>query len=101
LEDVKQIVAGYAHTCALVGSGAVRYWGANAHGQLGDGTRTSRPSPTPIAGLTDVLQLALGMDHSCALRSDHSVVCWGSNADKHLGSDREGDSLTPVAVRRL
>jgi alpha-tubulin suppressor-like RCC1 family protein len=98
LKDVRLIVAGYAHTCAIVGDGKVLCWGANKHGQLGDGTQTSRATPTPVAGLSDVQQLALGMDHSCALRGDARVVCWGSNESRQLGSNRQGDSLTPVVV---
>lgn len=101
LEDLKLIEAGFDYTCAVVGDGAVRCWGKNAHGQLGDGTQTSRSTPTPVVGLRDVRRLALGIDHSCALRADHTVVCWGSNADRRLGADREGDSLTPVAVPGL
>ena len=35
---VKAIARGADHACAILTSGAVRCWGANASGQLGDGT---------------------------------------------------------------
>ena len=40
------ITAGGDHTCAVLDDGTVSCWGANAYGQLGDGTNTLRKSPT-------------------------------------------------------
>lgn len=38
-----------AHTCAVDRNGAMLCWGANGRGQLGDGTRVDRGTPTPVA----------------------------------------------------
>jgi alpha-tubulin suppressor-like RCC1 family protein len=38
---VKDIVAGGAHTCALLTTGKVRCWGYNDYGQLGYGNTTN------------------------------------------------------------
>ena len=42
-------VGGY-HTCALVAGGDLHCWGANAVGQLGDGSTTDRLTPVPVVG---------------------------------------------------
>ena len=95
LDRVVSLAAGREHTCARVAStggaasapGSVYCWGDNSAGQLGDGTRTSRLSPDPLAPvLEDALALAAGAAHTCALRSDHSIACWGDGGDGQLGT---------------
>ena len=41
--------AGGAHTCGVTPDGSIYCWGANAAGQLGDGTQTDRAAPTRVA----------------------------------------------------
>ena len=41
---------GGGHTCALTPDAQVYCWGSNGDGQLGDGTRTRRLAPVPVAG---------------------------------------------------
>ena len=37
------------HTCAVTKAGSVMCWGMNNAGQLGDGSKTNRNQPTPVA----------------------------------------------------
>jgi alpha-tubulin suppressor-like RCC1 family protein len=48
---VVEITAGAAHTCARRADHQVLCWGANASGQLGDGTTVARAVPTQVQGL--------------------------------------------------
>jgi alpha-tubulin suppressor-like RCC1 family protein len=45
-----QVDADGDHACGRTPDNVVRCWGSNAAGQLGDGTTTNRPEPTPIVG---------------------------------------------------
>lgn len=108
LAAATQIAAGANHTCALLGGGTVECWGDNRFGQLGDGTRTTRPAPVAVAGVANVTALSAGEYHTCALDGDGEVHCWGQNIFGQLGNgNREGPqfctgliscSLVPVEV---
>jgi len=49
--DVTAITAETFHTCALLATGAVRCWGYNGYGQLGDNSTANRATPTAVTGL--------------------------------------------------
>lgn len=79
LTDVEQLASGDAHVCARRGDRRVVCWGGNDYGELGDGTRSSRAAPAPVARLTDVVDVVAGGHRSCARRQGGGVLCWGQN----------------------
>jgi alpha-tubulin suppressor-like RCC1 family protein len=86
LKDVKRVVSGFQHTCALLGDGALWCWGLNNNGQLGDGTLTDRPNPVAVQGLPGkVASMALGYQHTCAVLGDGALWCWGQNQQGGVG----------------
>jgi alpha-tubulin suppressor-like RCC1 family protein len=99
---VVQVVAGYSHSCALKGSGAVYCWGRNSYGQLGDGSTEQRNVPVEITMLgTDVLALSLATDYSCALKAGGYVWCWGNNDKGQLGDGTLTSRANPSEVLLL
>ena len=96
------MAAGVAHTCALLRDGTVKCWGENTSGQLGDGTRTSRPTPAPVVGLGGrAIAIAAGARHTCALSIDGGVRCWGANFVGQLGDGSFVDRTAPTPVVNL
>jgi alpha-tubulin suppressor-like RCC1 family protein len=94
---VKAVSGGWLFTCAVLASGAVRCWGRNDSGQLGDGTQTDRPKPDRSDVLQGAEQIASGGAHACALLATGAVRCWGANASLELGDDPS----QPYVYRRL
>ena len=99
LDNIIAIAAGSDHSVALRAGGTVYAWGANNHGQLGDGgIVAARNFAIPVAGLTDVVRIAAGTDHTLALRTDGTVMAWGNNSFAQLGRDHFGPGTTPQQV---
>ena len=96
---VTTISAGGLHTCVLASAGAVKCWGYNGSGQLGDGTFTEKPTPVAVSGLSSgAIAIGAGGLHSCALTSVGAAECWGENKYGELGDGTTTTKATPVAV---
>ena len=65
----------------------IKCWGANEHGQLGDGTTNPRNQPVAVRDLADVTVLSTGHRTSCAQTSKGAVLCWGE-LDRDLPEPR-------------
>jgi alpha-tubulin suppressor-like RCC1 family protein len=95
---VLEVTAGEAHTCARLGDGSVRCWGANAHGELGDGTTAARAHPEAVAELSGVESLHAGYRHTCARLASRAVRCWGEGEHGELGDHAREPRPRAVAV---
>ena len=100
--SVKQISAGWDHTCAVTTTNGVLCWGNNRNGELGDDTRQVRLKPVAVSGLSSgVAQVSAGFDHTCALLTGGTVKCWGNNGNGELGDGTTKQRTHPVTVKNL
>jgi alpha-tubulin suppressor-like RCC1 family protein len=105
---VAELALGFSHSCARLTSGALRCWGANSEGQLGNGESGSgvdQSVPNGVSGFgatnaaSSAIALGAGDYHTCAVRPSGDLLCWGSNVQGQVG---DGSGLprrtTPVLV---
>ena len=95
ISTATQVSAGEQHACALLAGGAIRCWGANTHGELGDGSTENRSLSVAVQGISGAIAVeALGQS-TCAILADHSTSCWGAN---NLGQLADGTGR--IVMRR-
>lgn len=98
----RQVSAGGGFSCGVTIAGGAWCWGANAGGQLGDGTRADSAVPVPVAGLgSGVRSISAGWYHTCAVLTSGAAVCWGANDNGNLGNGTLTASSVPVPVSGL
>jgi len=87
------------HTCGVTTGGQAYCWGWNNFGALGDGTTTTRTSPTAVAGGLTFAAVSGGANgFTCGLISGGAAYCWGLNNVGQLGDGTTTTRLTPVPV---
>lgn len=103
LEGAVALDVGHSFGCAVLGSGAVRCWGRNHSGQLGNGTtdesdRRDRLVLPPTRARTsgDAVEVTTGDRFACARFRNGHVACWGDNGEGQLGVPGVDRALEPT-----
>jgi len=107
-DKARQVAVGYGHSCAIVAGGAIKCWGLNDRGQLGNSRAANSSAPINVktsagSNLTGATQIAAGDYSTCAVLTDGTVRCWGDDSYGQLGRDSSNtsDNVTPVTVSGL
>jgi alpha-tubulin suppressor-like RCC1 family protein len=102
LSGVKTVSVGGTSACAVMSTGAVRCWGANADGQLGNNSSVNARYPVVVSGLDGkqarATAVTVGDGFACARLSTGEARCWGRNSSGQLGSGTTTRSRVPVTV---
>ncbi|MEZ4390519.1 MAG: hypothetical protein R3A48_05435 [Polyangiales bacterium] len=100
LSQVASVFAGRYSTCAILGDGTARCWGAPYQGRLGSGY----PAPDwtfaqPMAGVSHATAGSTGNTHSCVIAADLAGLrCAGSDVYGELGNGSATTGEQPTAV---
>lgn len=98
---LKPLATSYHMTCVVSSAGALKCWGNNAEGQLGQGDTVTRGetanemgsnlTPINVGSGRTVKSFSMGDYHVCAILDNNKVKCWGWNGAGELGL---GDTVT-------
>ena len=95
----RMISAGDCYTCGVTTDNRAFCWGRNRDGQLGDGTKTERLSPVPVADGSTIPSHERELSPTPAgYPPTNRVYCWGYNGRGLLGDGTEINRLTPVEI---
>jgi uncharacterized repeat protein (TIGR03803 family) len=90
--------AGGDFTLALQTNGTLWAWGANASGQIGDASTTTRSAPVQVGTATTWTRVIAGASFSGALRTDGTLWVWGTNVNGMLGDGSLTNRTSPVQL---
>jgi hypothetical protein len=86
----------------LLASGAVKCWGNNSSGQLGNGSTANSLTAVDVSGLSSgVVDIQGTQRTTCAVLSAGDMKCWGAGNNKQLGNNAYANSSVPVSVQGL
>jgi alpha-tubulin suppressor-like RCC1 family protein len=99
LSNVASLSIGGGHSCASTTAGALKCWGRNSEGQLGDRTTLIRTAPADVPGMASgVVAVSAGRFHTCAIITGGGVLCWGLNGSGRVGDGTLAQRNTPQLV---
>lgn len=87
------------HLCFTVEAGGLYCAGANAWGQLGDGTVEFRREPVRAASALEVSQVVVGEGSTCVITTDSRTYCWGAGDGGQLGNGAFESTTSPTQVQ--
>ncbi|MFO0563042.1 MAG: hypothetical protein U0269_33785 [Polyangiales bacterium] len=94
ISNAVEVATLFDGACARLANGAVRCWGDNSAGQLGDGTRERREGPVDVVGIPPATRVfSSPWRAACIVAVDASVWCWGSYGNN--------STLRPERIRNL
>lgn len=101
---VAEVVAGRRHTCIIDLDGAVRCWGANDFGQLGNAAEAFESEPVEVSNAFGASMGALELTadrQTCVSRSDDAVFCWGDNTAGKADPANPAEIVVPTQLMGL
>lgn len=96
--SISKFSMGRSHACAITSDNALRCYGHNSFGQVGDGTNIFKETGVIIKPGTSFSQVAVGLSHTCAVTTLGALYCWGDSSKRQIGDGNNVASNIPVAI---
>ena len=100
LENIAEIAASTYSSMALTKQGRVYTWGYNGNGQLGDGTSSTRTTPTKTR-LKGIAKIDAKYQTSAAVSGNGELYVWGYNGYGQSGTGTTSSIYSPTQVSSL
>jgi alpha-tubulin suppressor-like RCC1 family protein len=94
--EVIDVAAGAAATCARTRDLSLWCWGDNSEGAVGVGAVGGIRAPEQVTGFGAAVEVCTGGGHTCARTPAGVISCWGRNVDGETGATAA--SAEPVAA---
>ena len=106
LEQVAEVRAGGAHSCARTTDGEVYCWGSNETGQIGaeyvDPADVEEPVNISQFFEGEAKALDVAFHHSCVIAGEaRQLYCWGNNDYGQLGLDDLNPRIAPAEIAEM
>lgn len=90
----------YTHNyaCGITSTDALKCWGDNSNGQLGDGSTGISTVPITIDSGVGYKLVKSNSLYTCGITLAGVLKCWGSNSSGQLGNDTTNDSYPPDVI---
>ena len=96
---MREVHAGYYHTCGVTTGNVAFCWGWNQAGQVGQSTPGAYyDKPTRVSGGLQFRNMTTGWYHSCGVTTGDRVYCWGKGAEGQIGDGTMTTRFAPRAV---
>lgn len=89
VNDIQRLSLSEQHGCAITLGGALRCYGNNGQGQLGNGASGPYAKFGEQIIADGVTAVATGQQHTCAIAGG-ALLCWGDNSDGQIGNGKAG-----------
>lgn len=92
-----------SHTCGVTAAGALKCWGSNTKGQIGNSKVAQHKLPVVVRATNDILDLAYSLyypaySHTCGINTLGELYCFGRNGFGELGDGTTTFRTQPLEI---
>lgn len=91
-------VSGDTAKCGITTTGALKCWGYNNYGTVGDSTTVNKASPVLIDSGTSYSEVKVVGSTACGITTTGALKCWGMNSSGQVGDATTTNKTVPTLI---